>query len=88
MGNTLTTMFAEQILVNEKMGKGNETDLLAISYTSTDYVGHMYGINAIELEDTYLRLDKEIAELLNFLDSHEMVKKITCFFNRRSCCSE
>ncbi len=69
MGNTLTTMFAKQILVNEKMGKGAETDLLAISYTSTDYVGHMYGINAIELEDTYLRLDREMADLLNFLDA-------------------
>jgi len=70
MGNTLTTMFAKQILVNEKMGKGAETDMLAISYTSTDYVGHMYGINAIELEDTYLRLDREIADLLNFLDTY------------------
>lgn len=68
MGNTLTTLFVKEIVLNEKLGKGKETDLLAISYTSTDYVGHMYGINAIELEDTYLRLDKEIAELLNFLD--------------------
>lgn len=68
MGNTLTTMFAKEILKNEKLGKGNETDLLAISYTSTDYVGHMYGINAIELEDTYLRLDRELADLLKYLD--------------------
>ena len=68
MGNTLTTMFAKEILKNEKLGKGNETDMLAISYTSTDYVGHMFGINAIELEDTYLRLDREIAELLKYLD--------------------
>ena len=68
MGNTLTTLFVKEILKNEKLGKGNETDLLAISYTSTDYVGHMFGINAIELQDTYLRLDKEIADLLKYLD--------------------
>ena len=69
MGNTLTELFVEDIITKEKMGKGNETDLLAISFTSTDYVGHMFGINAIELEDTYLRLDKDIADLLRFLDA-------------------
>lgn len=70
MGNTLTTMFAKETIVNEKLGKGSETDMIAISYTSTDLVGHMYGINAIELEDTYLRLDREIAYLLSFLDNY------------------
>lgn len=69
MGNTLTELFVEDLITKEKMGKGNETDLLAISFTSTDYVGHMFGINAIELEDTYLRLDKDIADLLRFLDA-------------------
>ena len=68
MGNTLTELFVEQAIQNEKLGQGPETDLLAISFTSTDYVGHMYGINAIELEDTYLRLDNDIAKLLKYLD--------------------
>jgi predicted AlkP superfamily pyrophosphatase or phosphodiesterase len=70
MGNTLTELFCEKAIQHEKLGKGPETDLLAISFTSTDYVGHMFGINAIELEDTYLRLDQDIAALLKYLDAN------------------
>jgi predicted AlkP superfamily pyrophosphatase or phosphodiesterase len=81
MGNTLTTMFAKEILKNEKLGKGNETDLLAISYTSPDYVGHMFGINAIELQDTYLRLDIEIADLLKSLDEYVGKDNYTLFLS-------
>ncbi|HRH66514.1 MAG TPA: alkaline phosphatase family protein [Bacteroidia bacterium] len=67
-GNTFTRMFAEAAVEGEQMGKRGETDFLALSFSSTDYVGHMYGINAIETEDTYLRLDLEIEKFLNFLD--------------------
>ena len=67
-GNTFTNEFAMSAIRSENLGKGKATDFLAISFSSTDYVGHMYGTNAIELEDTYLRLDKDIATLLNFLD--------------------
>ena len=67
-GNTFTAAFAKAAVEGEQLGKGSGTDFLAISFSSTDYVGHMYGINAIELEDTYIRLDRELADLLNFLD--------------------
>jgi predicted AlkP superfamily pyrophosphatase or phosphodiesterase len=67
-GNTYTNEFALAAIRAENLGKGSATDFLAISYSSTDYVGHMYGTNAIELEDTYLRLDRDIANLLKFLD--------------------
>ena len=53
---------------NENLGKGKETDLLSISFSSTDYVGHAFGIRSVEVEDTYLRLDKDIESLLNYLD--------------------
>lgn len=69
-GNTLTKEFVFSAIQAEKMGKGSETDFLAISFTSTDYVGHMFGVNAIETEDTYLRLDRDIADLLRFLDNY------------------
>ncbi|MCF6182008.1 alkaline phosphatase PafA [Lutibacter sp.] len=69
-GNSITTDFAEAAIVGENLGKTNYTDFLAISYSSTDYVGHKFGTNAIELEDTYIRLDKEIQKLLTFLDEH------------------
>lgn len=67
-GNTFTKEFAVAACVGEKLGKGSATDFLAVSFSSTDYVGHMYGINAIELEDTYIRLDRDIATFLKFLD--------------------
>src|SRR5699024_1881663 len=44
------------------------TDVLTISYSATDYVGHRFGVNSKEAEDTYLRLDKQIGRLLDSLD--------------------
>ena len=67
-GNTFTRLFAEAAIDGEQLGMKGETDFLAVSFSSTDYVGHMYGINAIETEDTYLRLDLELEKVLNFLD--------------------
>lgn len=69
-GNTLTTQFAKASINNEKLGADSITDILAISYSSTDYVGHSFGPNSIETEDTYLRLDAELAELFDFLDKN------------------
>ncbi|MES2734155.1 MAG: alkaline phosphatase PafA [Bacteroidota bacterium] len=68
-GNTLTLELALETLKQEQMGKGAMTDFLALSFSSTDYVGHQFGPNSIEVEDTYLRLDKELEKLLTFLDS-------------------
>lgn len=67
-GITLTTEMAKTALLNEQLGKDAITDLLAISYSSTDYVGHLFGTSSVEAEDIYLRLDLELAGLLNFLD--------------------
>jgi predicted AlkP superfamily pyrophosphatase or phosphodiesterase len=67
-GNSITKDFAIKTLENEKLGKNGSTDFLAISFSSTDYVGHNFGPQSIELEDTYLRLDKDIAEILTYLD--------------------
>ena len=67
-GNNITTDFAIQAIENEQLGKSDFTDFLAISYTSTDEVGHRFGPNSIELEDTFIRLDKDIERLLNHLD--------------------
>jgi len=68
-GNTFTKEAALEAIQGENLGKGSGTDFIAISFSSTDYVGHMYGTEAIELEDTYLRLDDDLAELLEFLDT-------------------
>ena len=67
-GNTLTKDIAIECLKNEQLGKDDETDLFCISFSSTDIVAHSYGSRAVEVEDIYLRLDKDIEELLNTLD--------------------
>lgn len=67
-GNSILADFAKELILQEKIGKGTETDFLTISFSSTDYVGHMYGPNALELEDTYARLDALLADYLSFLD--------------------
>jgi predicted AlkP superfamily pyrophosphatase or phosphodiesterase len=68
-GNSLTTEFAKAAIENEQVGKDDITDFLTVSFSSTDYIGHKFGANAVETEDTYLRLDKELASLLAYLDA-------------------
>lgn len=69
-GNTFTLDFAKTAIANEKLGKNpsNHTDFLCVSLSSTDYVGHRYSLSAVEIEDTYLRLDRDIADFLQYLD--------------------
>jgi len=67
-GNTITLDLAKVAINAEGLGKDNITDFLAVSCSSTDYVGHQYGPNSIEAEDTYLRLDKDIADFFDYLD--------------------
>lgn len=78
-GNTLTLDMALAAIEGESLGDDNFTDFLAVSFSSTDYVGHGFGVRAIETEDTYLRLDKEIARLLEFLDENIGEKEYTLF---------
>ncbi len=67
-GNSLTTDFAIEALDAEDLGADAITDFLAISYSSTDYVGHFFGVNSKEIQDTYLRLDADLERLLKQLD--------------------
>ena len=69
-GNTMITDFALAAVEAEALGDDEYTDFLTVSYSSTDYVGHDFGVNSIELQDTYLRLDLEIERLLNYLDTN------------------
>lgn len=68
-GNMMTKEIALAALKNEKMGLGKETDFLCLSFSSPDYIGHSLGTHAIETEDAYLRLDKDIEEIFNYLDA-------------------
>lgn len=68
-GNSFTFDFAKAAIENENMGNNGVTDFLAVSISSTDYIGHTFGPNSIEIEDTYLRLDRDIADFLQYLDT-------------------
>lgn len=78
-GNSFTTDFAKAAIIGENLGKSNYTDFLAVSYSSTDYVGHQFGPASKEIEDTYLRLDKDLADLFSFLDQQIGTDKYTVF---------
>ena len=67
-GNTLTVEMAKEAIVAEQLGQDSITDLLTISFSSPDYIGHSFGPNSIEAEDGFLRLDKELGDLLDFLN--------------------
>ncbi|WP_215225323.1 alkaline phosphatase PafA [Echinicola shivajiensis] len=67
-GNDLTLDLAYAALEGEDLGKGDETDFLAVSFSSTDYVGHRFGPASKEIEDTYLRLDQGLDKFFAYLD--------------------
>ncbi|MBK0369849.1 alkaline phosphatase PafA [Flavobacterium agrisoli] len=67
-GNDLLADFAKEAIANEDLGKDNITDFLTVSFSSTDYVGHLLGPRSKELQDTYLRLDQTLADFLAYLD--------------------
>jgi predicted AlkP superfamily pyrophosphatase or phosphodiesterase len=78
-GNTFTVDFAKAAIIGEQLGKSKHTDFLAVSFSSTDYVGHKYGISAVETEDTYLRLDNDLADFFQFLDKQVGKDNYTLF---------
>src|SRR3954467_14896693 len=68
-GNSLTFDVAKAAITSQILGEDSVTDLLAVSLSSPDYIGHAFCPNSAEAEDCYLRLDKDLGEFLNFLDS-------------------
>lgn len=94
-GNQLTADFALAVLKGEALGKGAVTDMLCVSFSSTDYVGHSYGPNSLESADVYIRLDREIARLIEaaeqqagkgnvlvFLTADHGINEIPAFLSR------
>ena len=78
-GNSLTVDFAIETLQNERMGQGKYTDFMALSLSSPDYVGHQFGINSIEIQDTYARLDKDLERFFNHLDKTIGMENVLVF---------
>jgi predicted AlkP superfamily pyrophosphatase or phosphodiesterase len=78
-GNNLVTEMAEMALVNEGLGQDDITDLLAISFSSPDYIGHSYGPNSWETMDGYIKLDIQLAKLFASLDKQVGKNNYTVF---------
>lgn len=80
-GNTLTLKIAEAAIKGEKLGADSVTDFLAINLASTDYAGHKFGPNSIEVQDVYLRLDRDLAEFFKYLDQTVGKDQYTVFLS-------
>jgi len=78
-GNSLTADFAIAAIDGEQLGQDNITDILTVSFSSTDYVGHNFGVNSKEIEDTYLRLDLDLERLFKALDEKVGYGEYTVF---------
>lgn len=70
VGDELVLSLAQDLLEAEQLGRGEATDFLALSFSSTDYVGHAFGPDSLEAEDNLLRLDATLARLFAALDEH------------------
>jgi len=79
-GNSLTTDFAINTIVNEQLGKDDNTDLLMLGYSATENIGQNFGTSSIEVMDAFLKLDEDIAHLLTFLDSEIGKQNILVIF--------
>ncbi len=78
-GNTLTMRFALEAQRSEQLGLDEFTDLLAVSFSTPDYVGHQFGTHAIETQDIYLRLDRDLETLILLIEK-EVGKGNVLFF--------
>lgn len=67
-GNSIIKDFATSLIISEELGKDEYPDFLTLTFTSMDYENNSFGPASVEMEDTYLRMDQEIAGLMDFLD--------------------
>lgn len=73
-GDEMVLAFAKALMQKEQLGVDSETDYLSLSFSSTDYVGHIFGPSSLEAEDNFLRLDRTLADLFNYVDEHVGLK--------------
>lgn len=67
-GDLLVNELSMAAIVHESLGLGDRTDMIAIGYSSPDHIGHRFGPSSKEVQDTYIRLDRLLSELIDFLD--------------------
>src|SRR5205807_1970805 len=79
--NDLLEAFAEETITNEKLGAGEDPDILTLSFSANDYVGHRFGPYSQEAMDVTLRIDRQIGKLLDFVDAHVGLRNTVVIFS-------
>ena len=79
--NDLLVSFAEETITNEKLGDDTDTDLLTVSFSANDYVGHRFGPYSQEVMDMSLRVDRQIGTLLDFVDARVGLRNTVVIFS-------
>lgn len=79
--NDLLVSFTEQAIINEELGRDADTDVLTVSFSADDYVGHRYGPYSQEAMDVTLRVDRQIGTLLDFVDARVGLKNAIVIFS-------
>ncbi|HKP38806.1 MAG TPA: alkaline phosphatase family protein [Pyrinomonadaceae bacterium] len=79
--NDLLLAFAQTAITNEKLGADDETDVLTISFSANDHVGHRFGPNSQEVMDMALRVDRQIGALLDFVDAQVGLRNTVVIFS-------
>jgi predicted AlkP superfamily pyrophosphatase or phosphodiesterase len=79
-GNVLTRDFATAAIISEELGQDDHTDYLLVGFSSNEYIGKLFGSNSVEMQDAMLRLDRELAHFLNFLDNYIGIENTLVFF--------
>ncbi len=87
-GNSLTNQFAMKLIEKEELGVDDVTDFITICYSATDNIGHRFGPSSYEVADAVYRLDKDIAELLTFLNDKIGKRNILVYFTAAHGVSE
>lgn len=80
-GNTFTKDFAIAAIVNENLGKGKFTDWLNVCFSATSFIGEKFPVRSVEMEDTYLRLDKDLEHFLNFIDEQLGMRNVLIYLS-------
>lgn len=75
-GNELILQFAEKAITAEKLGAGSKVDLLTVSFSANDYVGHALGPDSEEAHDMALRVDKQVGDLIRAAEAQAGVGRV------------
>ena len=69
-GNTFTKDFAITLMMKKYLGKDDFTDVMMINFAATKYIGKLFGLQSVEIEDAYIKLDKDIAHLIAAVEDY------------------